>query len=209
MKNNISKKAGEFSFVDGHKNNESKIERLAELYQKLILLIGEDPNREGLKDTATRAAKSLLFLTSGYNTLPKDEVNDALFTCHSDEMIIVKDIELFSICEHHLLPFIGKCHIGYIPNGKIVGLSKIARVVDVYARRLQIQEHLTKQIADAIAEILMAKGVIVIIEAMHLCMMMRGVQKSSVITKTLATTGVFKNNSQFKQEFLQTIVPDS
>ncbi len=178
------------------------INKLAKVFNELILLIGEDPNRSGLKDTALRAANAFLFLTSGYSMNSKDIVSKALFECINDEMVIVKDIELFSICEHHLLPFIGKCHVGYIPNGKIVGLSKIARIVDVYARRLQVQENLTQQIAESLMKTIGAKGVVVVIEAMHLCMMMRGVRKSSAITKTLATNGLFKEKSELKQEFM-------
>ena len=188
------------------KNNTNKnINMLTKIFQELLLLIGEDPNRSGLKNTAVRAANSWLFLTSGYTVKPKDIINNALFDCSNDEMVIIKDIELFSICEHHLLPFIGKCYVGYIPNGKIVGLSKIARIIDIYARRLQVQENLTQQIADALMKTISAKGVIVVIEAMHLCMMMRGVRKNSALTKTLATTGLFKEDSNYKQEFLHAL----
>jgi len=198
----IYTKKNSCSFPVNSTNPENHINKLTKIFNDLILLLGEDPQRAGLKDTATRAAKAYMFLTSGYNMDPKDIINNALFDCPNDEMVIVKDIELFSICEHHLLPFTGKCHVGYIPNGKVIGLSKIARIVDIYARRLQIQENLTKQIAESLTTTINSKGVIVIIEATHLCMAMRGVSKSSVITKTLATTGLLKENSDLKQEFL-------
>src|SRR3990167_5254476 len=153
-------------------------------FKKIIELLGEDLNRDGLKDTPKRAAAALQFLTQGYQQSLKQIVNGALFETDNDEMIIVKDIELYSLCEHHLLPFIGKCHVAYLPKGKILGLSKIARIVDVFARRLQVQEKLTKQIADTMLEITGASGVGVIIEAKHLCMMMRGVEKQNSIMTT-------------------------
>lgn len=186
-------------------DREKNINMLTKVFNELILLIGEDPNRSGLKNTAARAASTWLFLTSGYTMSSKNIINNALFDCSNDEMVIVKDIELFSMCEHHLLPFIGKCHVGYIPNGKILGLSKIARIVDAYARRLQIQENLTQQIADSLMKVIIPKGVIVVIEAMHLCMTMRGVRKNSAVTKTLATTGLLKEKTELKQEFLTAI----
>ena len=179
--------------------------KLKQLFQEIIIELGEDPTRQGLQDTADRAAKSLLYLTSGYSIEPKQVINNALFDCDNNEMVIVKDLELFSICEHHLLPFIGKCHIGYIPSGKIVGLSKIARIVDIYAKRLQVQENLTQQIANALLNTISAQGVIVIIEAMHLCMVMRGVEKSSAMTKTFYSLGTFKENFELRQEFLQAV----
>src|SRR5438046_3945919 len=147
---------------------------MEEEFKKIILNIGEDLNRDGLKDTPKRAAKAFQFLTHGYQLSLEKVVNGALFESDNDEMIIVKDIELYSLCEHHLLPFIGKCHVAYIPKGKILGLSKVARIVDIFARRLQVQENLTKQIANTMMEVTKASGVGVIIEAKHLCMMMRG-----------------------------------
>ena len=183
-------------------DREKNINMLTKIFHELILLIGEDPNRNGLKNTAARAANAWLFLTSGYTMSHKNIINNALFDCSNNEMVIIKDIELFSMCEHHLLPFIGKCHVGYIPSGRIIGLSKIARIVDMYARRLQVQENLTQQIAESLTKAINPKGVIVVIEAMHLCMTMRGVRKNSAITKTLAVTGLLKEKSDLKQEFL-------
>lgn len=175
--------------------------KLTELFHKLILQIGEDPTRECVNGTPARAAKSLKFLTSGYSCTLEDEVNNALFSCQSNEMVIAQDIELFSMCEHHLLPFIGKCHVGYIPQRMVISLSKIARIVDMFARRLQIQERLTNDIACALEKALSAQGIIVMIEAMHLCMKLRRVQKKSSITKTMVTTGIFKDEHALKQEF--------
>ncbi|BFM14576.1 GTP cyclohydrolase I FolE [Maricurvus nonylphenolicus] len=162
----------------------------------------DDPLREGLKDTPARAAKAFHFLTQGYNKTVKDVVNGALFPSDNSEMIVVQDIELYSLCEHHLLPFIGKCHVAYIPSGKVIGLSKVARIVDVFARRLQIQENLTTQIANAISELTAAEGVAVIIEAKHLCMMMRGVEKQNSSMKTSAMLGAFRDNPATRNEFL-------
>lgn len=183
----------------------TNISALTKIFNKLILLTGENPKREGLKNTAKRAAKAWLALTRGYNYKPQNIINNALFACPNDEIVIVKDIELFSICEHHLLPFTGKCHVGYIPNGKVIGLSKIARIINLYSKRLQIQEKLSQQIADCCMQFIAPKGAIVLIEATHLCMSMRGVKKYNAVTKTLASTGIFKNNNILKQNFLNLI----
>jgi GTP cyclohydrolase I len=164
-------------------------ERLDVLYEKIIKGIGEDPSREGLLKTPGRAAHAMQYLTRGYQQTIEEVVNKAIFDSDNDEMILVKDIELYSLCEHHLLPFIGKCHVAYIPTGKVVGLSKIARIVDMYARRLQIQENLTKQIADTLMDAIQPAGVGVIIEAKHLCMMMRGVEKQNSMMTTSMMLG--------------------
>ena len=175
---------------------------MEEQYAKIIEAIGEDLSRPGLVDTPARAAKAFAFLTEGYERKLDDVINDALFPSDSNEMVIVKDIELYSLCEHHLLPFVGKCHVAYIPDGKVLGLSKIARVVDMYARRLQIQENLATQIARTIEEVTGALGVGVIIEAKHMCMMMRGVEKQNPVMKTSAMLGVFRSSQTTRQEFL-------
>ena len=171
-------------------------------YEQIIKSTGEDITRPGLLDTPDRAAKAFAYLTSGYTMNIKDVINDALFPSDSEEMVIVKDIELFSLCEHHLLPFIGKCHVAYIPNGKVLGLSKVARVVDMFARRLQIQEALAQQIASTIQEVTEARGVGVIVEAKHMCMMMRGVEKQNSSMKTSAMLGTFRTDQATRTEFL-------
>ena len=171
-------------------------------YLKIIESTGEDVNRPGLLDTPDRAAKAFEYLTSGYTMDLKEVINDALFPSDSEEMVIVKDIELFSLCEHHLLPFIGKCHVAYIPNGQVLGLSKVARVVDMFARRLQIQEALAQQIASTIQETTNARGVGVIVEAKHMCMMMRGVEKQNSSMKTSAMLGTFRPHQATRTEFL-------
>ena len=171
-------------------------------YKELITAIGEDTNREGLKDTPKRAAAALKFLTQGYEQSLEKIVNNALFQSDNDEMIIVKDIELYSLCEHHLLPFIGKCHVAYLPKGKIIGLSKIPRIVDMFARRLQVQERLTKEIAETVLQITEASGVGVIIEAKHLCMMMRGVEKQNSVMATSVMLGTFRSDRRTRSEFL-------
>jgi GTP cyclohydrolase I len=176
-------------------------------FKEIIEGLGEDVNREGLRDTPRRAAKALKYLTHGYEQSLADIVNNALFVSDSDEMIIVKDIELYSLCEHHLLPFIGKCHVAYLPKGKIIGLSKIARLVDLYARRLQVQERLTKQIAETVYDITGAAGVGVIIEAKHLCMMMRGVQKQNSVMATSVMLGSFRTDRRTRAEFLSLVQP--
>jgi GTP cyclohydrolase I len=174
-------------------------------YKEIISSLGEDINRDGLKNTPERAAKALRFLTQGYQQSIEKIVNGALFESDSDEMIIVKDIELYSLCEHHLLPFIGKCHVAYLPQKQIIGLSKIPRIVDMYARRLQVQERLTKQIADTVATVTQASGVGVIIEAKHLCMMMRGVEKQNSIMTTSVMLGTFRQDRRTRSEFLSLV----
>ncbi|MAK44158.1 MULTISPECIES: GTP cyclohydrolase I FolE [unclassified Spongiibacter] len=174
-------------------------------FEEIIKQIGEDLERDGLLDTPKRAAKAFEFLTEGYRRSVDEVVNDALFESDANEMVVVSDIELYSLCEHHLLPFIGKCHVAYIPNGKVLGLSKVARIVDLYARRLQIQEGLTTQIADTVQQVTGAEGVAVIIEARHMCMMMRGVQKQNSVMRTSAMLGVFKDNAATRAEFMSLI----
>ena len=168
----------------------------------IIEAIGEDLERPGLLDTPKRAAKAFKFMTQGYGLSVDEVVNDALFPSSSSEMILVQDIELYSLCEHHILPFIGKCHVAYIPTGKVLGLSKVARIVDVFARRLQIQESLTSQIAETVMEVTNAEGVGVIIEAQHMCMMMRGVEKQNSLMKTSAMLGSFRSEHKTREEFL-------
>jgi len=171
-------------------------------YAQIIKAIGEDPGRAGLKDTPKRAAKAMEYLTRGYNQSLDELVNGAIFPSDTDELVIVKDIELYSLCEHHLLPFIGKCHVGYLPTGKVIGLSKIARIVDMFASRLQIQENLTKEIAEAIMDTTNAKGVGVIIEAKHMCMMMRGVEKQNSVMKTSVMLGNIRTDHRTRSEFM-------
>jgi GTP cyclohydrolase I len=180
-------------------------ETIADLVRKMLTLIGEDPNREGLRRTPERFEKAFRYLTSGYRQDPEKLLNGAMFSVCYDNMVVVKDIELYSLCEHHLLPFFGKCHVAYIPNKKVVGLSKIARLVNMYARRLQIQERLTSQIAKAIQENLAPEGVGVVIEARHLCMVMRGVEKQHSAAMTSAMLGAFRENTQTRDEFLSLI----
>ena len=178
---------------------------MEESYKKIIQSIGEDTDRPGLKTTPERAAKAFKYLTTGYKEDVDLVINNALFPSDNDEMIIVKDIELYSLCEHHLLPFFGKCHVGYLPNGKIIGLSKIARVVDIFARRLQVQENMTRQIAETLLNHTGDKGVGVVIEAKHLCMMMRGVEKQNSIMKTSCMLGDFRSKNSTRAEFLSLI----
>ena len=175
---------------------------MEEHYKALLEAIGENPRREGLRGTPGRAARALKFLTQGYEQKLELVVNKAIFAAHNDEMVIVRDIELYSLCEHHLLPFIGRAHVAYLPDKKVLGLSKIARIVDMYARRLQIQENLTRQIADSVLKVTGAKGVAVVIEAKHLCMMMRGVEKQNSRTITSALRGVFRDDGKTREEFL-------
>ena len=174
-------------------------------YRALIEQIGEDPAREGLLDTPKRAAKAMQFLTQGYRQDAEELVNGAIFESQNSEMVIVRDIELYSLCEHHLLPFIGKAHVAYLPDGKVIGLSKIPRIVDMFARRLQIQENLTVQIAECVQELIGAKGVGVVIEAKHLCMMMRGVEKQNSSMTTSMMLGRFREDPRTRTEFLTLI----
>ena len=177
--------------------------RMQELVEEMLGEIGEDPTREGLQRTPHRVAKSMEFLTSGYEQDIDTVMNDAILNEEYDEMVIVKDIDFFSMCEHHMLPFFGKAHVAYIPNGKIVGLSKLPRIVDVFARRLQVQERLTRQIADTLFTYLNPEGVGVVIEAHHMCMMMRGVGKQNASATTSAMIGAFKDDERTRQEFLE------
>jgi GTP cyclohydrolase I len=174
-----------------------------ELIRRQLELIGEDPEREGLAKTPSRVAKSLSWLTRGYELDPRAVIGDAIFDEDTENMVMVRDIELYSMCEHHMLPFFGRCHIAYIPNGKIVGLSKLPRVVEVFARRLQVQERLTEQVANAVQDVLEPRGVGVVIEAVHLCMMMRGVEKQSSRTITSSLRGVFRDDARTRSEFLR------
>ena len=175
------------------------------LVREFLSLLGEDPEREGLLDTPKRVSKAFDFLTSGYKEDPKEVLSSALFTSSASEMVLIKDIEFYSLCEHHLLPIIGKAHVAYIPNGKVVGLSKIPRMVNIFARRLQIQEQMTEQIASALQDCLAPKGVGVMIEARHMCMEMRGVQKINSITSTSALRGIFIKDERTKKEFFDLI----
>ncbi len=175
---------------------------MEQAFRTILEQVGEDPEREGLLDTPSRAAKAMEFLTKGYGETLESLVNEALFASDTSEMILVQDIELYSMCEHHMLPFIGKCHVAYLPTGRVLGLSKVARIVDMYARRLQIQENLTKQIAEAIHSVTDAAGVGVIIEAQHMCMMMRGVEKQNSMMKTSMMLGQFQADQSTRMEFL-------
>lgn len=179
--------------------------KMHELYKQILLDIGEDPEREGLRGTPERAANALRYLTKGYEERLPEIINDALFESDMSEMVIVKEIEMYSLCEHHLLPFLGKCHVGYIPDGKVLGLSKVARIVDYFARRLQIQERLTSEIANCLASITKARGVAVVIEAQHLCMMMRGVEKQNSLMTTSVMLGEMRSNLSSRSEFLRLI----
>jgi GTP cyclohydrolase I len=178
---------------------------MQQIYAEILSRIGEDPARDGLLRTPERMEKSMAFLTQGYQQSVENVLHEALFDVDYDEMVIVKDIEFYSQCEHHLLPFFGKAHVAYVPNGKVIGLSKIPRIVDVFARRLQVQERLTQQIADAISDAIQPQGVGVVLEAQHLCMMMRGVEKQSSSTVTSAMLGVFKEQLQTRNEFLSLV----
>ncbi len=180
----------------------AKLAGMETSFRDLLEAVGEDPQRQGLLRTPTRAAKAFEFLTNGYRQNLDDIVNNAIFDSDASEIVLVKDIELYSLCEHHLLPFVGKAHVAYIPNGKVIGLSKVARIVDVFARRLQIQENLTTQIADALMKTLHPIGVAVVIEAKHLCMMMRGVEKQNSVMKTSCLLGSFKEDARTRGEFL-------
>ncbi len=185
----------------------NKEELFEDSVKNILEYVGENVDREGLEKTPSRVRKAYEFMCSGYTKDPKEIIEKALFTSSNDEMVVVKDIEFYSQCEHHMLPIIGKAHIAYIPNGKVVGLSKIPRVVDVFARRLQIQEQMTEQICDALNEHLKPKGVAVIIDARHMCMEMRGVEKICSTTVTSALRGLFKQNKKTKDEFLSIVAP--
>lgn len=180
-------------------------DKLENLYKDVLVELGEDVSRNGILDTPKRAAKAMKFLTQGYEQDLNTVVNNAIFDSDNDSMVIVKDIELYSLCEHHMLPFIGKAHVGYLPTGKVIGLSKIARIVDMFARRLQIQENLTKQIAEAIQDVTGASGVGVIIEAKHMCMMMRGVEKQNSVMTSSTMLGQFRSSQNTRNEFLTLI----
>jgi GTP cyclohydrolase I len=179
------------------------------LIEELLVKIGEDPTREGLVDTPDRFAKAFRFLTRGYQEDVAQVLNEALFSVEYDEMVIVKDIEIYSLCEHHILPFFGKCHVGYLPRDKVIGLSKIPRIVDIFARRLQVQERLTQQVAETICDAIDPRGVAVIMECQHLCMMMRGVQKRNARMITSAMLGKFREDQRSRTEFLDLINADS
>jgi len=178
------------------------LDTIARAYRELLDAIGEDVDRQGLQRTPDRAARALEFLTHGYRQNLDEIINDAIFESDASEIILVKDIELYSMCEHHLLPFIGRAHVAYLPNGKVIGLSKVARIVDVFARRLQIQENLTTQIAESLMNCLAPSGVAVVVEAKHLCMMMRGVEKQNSVMKTSCLLGTFKEDARTRSEFL-------
>ena len=181
------------------------MDKIEKITKELLIELGQDPDREGLIKTPHRVSKSWRFLVGGYNQTIDQVVNDAIFSVDNQDMIIVKDINYYSLCEHHLLPFMGKVHVGYIPDGKVLGLSKIPRIVDIYARRLQLQEQLTQQIAKGITEFLNPKGVGVVIEGQHMCMRMRGVQKQNASMQTSSMTGVFRNEKKTREEFLNLI----
>ncbi len=187
------------------KFDDEKTKKLSQSYGDILDILGEDKDREGLLETPVRVAKSMQFLTQGYGVNPEEIISSAMFREDYQEMVIVKDIDLFSLCEHHMIPFLGKAHVAYIPNGHITGLSKIARVVEAYARRLQVQERLTMQIRDCLQSTLNPLGVAVVIEAKHLCMVMRGIQKQNSVTTTSAFTGEFLNKASTRNEFIQLI----
>ena len=197
--------AAERRIRDIPKCGKARVTSLEGSFHEILDAIGEDPQREGLLKTPARAARAFEFLTAGYRQSLDEVLNDAVFTSEASEIVLVKNIELYSMCEHHLLPFIGKAHVAYIPNGKVIGLSKVARIVDVFARRLQIQENLTMQIADALMTVLHPRGVGVVIEAKHLCMMMRGVEKQNSTMTSSCLLGSFKEDARTRSEFLALI----
>lgn len=197
--------AGSSPVLSGPKHQAGSQDAVELAFERVLTELGEDPTREGLLETPKRMAKSLRYLTGGYQKDVDSVLNDALFSVCYDEMVIVRDIEIFSLCEHHLLPFFGRCHVAYLPNQKIIGLSKIPRLVDVFARRLQVQERLTTQIAETIMEKVNPLGVGVVIEARHLCMIMRGVEKQNSVAVTSAMLGVFRDNAQTRAEFLNLV----
>jgi GTP cyclohydrolase I len=197
--------AGGRYLVDVTSSDEDRDRELENHVRKMLQLVGENPVREGLVDTPERVSKALHFLTGGYDFTVDDVVKNALFEEHCEEMVIVKDVEFYSLCEHHMLPFFGRAHVGYLPRDHIIGLSKIARVVDVFARRLQVQERLTTQIASGLLEVLNAHGVAVVLEATHFCMVMRGVQKQNSKTVTSSMLGAFREDSRSRSEFMELI----
>jgi GTP cyclohydrolase I len=203
---NLSNGNGKSAILTDHnsikRSNFNNIDSVTDAYNNILLGIGEDPNREGLQKTPHRAAKAIQDLTRGYSQTASTLLNGAIFEEEYDDMVVVKDIEFYSLCEHHLLPFYGRVHVGYIPNGKIVGLSKIPRLVEMYARRLQVQERLTKEIAEALADAINPKGVAVVIDGMHMCMMMRGVEKQSASMVTSHVMGDFREDRRTRQEFM-------
>ncbi len=203
--NNGIKPKDDSNYVRIDRFDDEKIKRLKEIYKEVLELVGEDPERESLKDTPLRMAKSMQFLTRGYDIDPREILLKALFKESYQQMVLVKDIEIFSMCEHHLLPFFGKAHVAYIPNGHLTGLSKIARVVEAYANRLQLQERMTMEIRDCIHDTLKPIGVAVVVEAQHMCMTMRGVQKQNSVTTTSAFKGEFMNNIATREEFVNLI----
>ena len=182
------------------------LDHVAELVRELLIEIGEDPDREGLVKTPMRYAKAMKFLTDGYRTSVKKQINNAIFTTTSSDMVIARDIEVYSLCEHHILPFYGRCHIGYVSNGKVLGVSKLARIMEVYARRLQIQERLTQQIAQEVMKAVDAQGVGVVMECRHLCMMMRGVEKQNSVMTTSAVLGTFRRNASTRAEYMNLVL---
>lgn len=197
-----SEEVNDLSDLDTEDEDPS-ISGMQDLYGRLLVEIGEDPQREGLVKTPLRAAKSMAFLTQGYHQTVEEILNDALFEAEDyDDMVVVRDIEFYSLCEHHLLPFYGRCHVAYIPQGRIVGISKVARLVEMFSRRLQVQERLTHQIAHALQEVLDPQGVAVVAEAQHLCMMVRGVQKQNSKVVTSSVLGLFRRNSMSRSEFM-------
>lgn len=186
-------------------DHDSKLAQISIAAEQMLRAVGEDPNREGLLKTPKRFAEAMLFFTKGYEADLQEIMNGAIFNEQTDEMVVVRDIDIFSLCEHHLVPFYGKVHIGYIPNNKVMGLSKLARIAEIFARRLQVQERLTKQIADTIHELLQPQGVAVVVECSHMCMVMRGVQKPGAVTTTSSMTGVFRTDQRTRSEFLQIV----
>jgi len=200
----MSQESGDWSQETGVRSQETGVEELAAHYHQILTLLGEDPEREGLLKTPMRVAKAMQVLTRGYQMDAHKVLTDALFREDYSQMVIVKDIDFFSLCEHHMLPFYGKAHVAYIPNGYITGLSKIARVVDIYAHRLQVQERMTQQIKDCIQETLKPLGVMVVVEARHMCMQMRGIEKQNAITTTSDFSGAF-NQAKTRQEFMNLI----